>query len=162
MSLVRWGFVGLLALPVAEIAVFIMVALTIGWLWTLALFLSTSLVGILMLRHAGRAARERLRSAVGKDGIRAIHLESPSLAMLMGGFLLVLPGFITDLAGMLLLVPGVSRWAGTAVGRLFMQRRQAGRGRAVIDLPPDQWRQVDENRSDDTTAGDHGERKRGP
>src|SRR4051794_10968821 len=112
MSLVKWGFVGLLALPVAEIAVFIVVALTIGWLWTLALFLATSLLGMIVLKHAGRAARERLRSGLASDGINAVHLESPGLATLIGGFLLVLPGFITDVAGLLLFLPSVRGWAG--------------------------------------------------
>src|SRR3954452_9983859 len=105
MSLVKWGFIALLALPAAEITVFIVVALTIGWLRALAVFLATSLIGMIVLKNAGRAARERLRSGLASDGIKPIHLESPDLGTLIGGFLLVLPGFITDVAGALLFLP---------------------------------------------------------
>jgi UPF0716 protein FxsA len=151
MSLVKLGFIALLALPAAEIAVFIVVALTIGWLRALALLLATSLIGTIVLRRAGRAARERLRSELTRDGINAVHLESPGLATLIGGFLLVLPGFITDLAGALLFLPSVRRWAGTAIGRLFGQASQPRRDPAVIDLPPDQWRPIDEARIKDAS-----------
>ena len=54
MSLVKWGFIGLLALPVAELVVFIVVALSIGWLLALALFLATSLIGMMVLKRSGR------------------------------------------------------------------------------------------------------------
>jgi UPF0716 family protein affecting phage T7 exclusion len=53
MSLVKWGFIGLLALPVAELLVFIVVALSIGWLLALALFLATSLIGMMVLKRSG-------------------------------------------------------------------------------------------------------------
>jgi UPF0716 protein FxsA len=162
MSLVKWGFIGLLALPAAEITVFIVVALTIGWLRALALFLATSLIGMIVLKQAGRTARERLRSELTRDGINAVHLESPGLATLIGGFLLVLPGFITDVAGALWFVPSIRRWAGAAVGRHFGQGAQAQRGPAVIDLPPDQWRPIDEGRIEDSSAADNPDRQRRP
>jgi UPF0716 protein FxsA len=162
MSLVKWGFIGLLALPAAEITVFIVVALTIGWLRALALFLATSLIGMIVLKQAGRTARERLRSELTRDGINAVHLESPGLATLIGGFLLVLPGFITDVAGALWFVPSIRRWAGAAVGRQFGQGAQAQRGPAVIDLPPDQWRPIDEGRIEDSSATDNPDRQRRP
>jgi len=59
MSLVKWGFIGLLALPAAEITVFVVVALTIGWLRAFGLLLLTSVIGMIVLKQAGRAARER-------------------------------------------------------------------------------------------------------
>jgi len=160
MSLVKWGFIGLLGLPAAEIAVFIVVALTIGWLRAFALFLATSLIGIIVLKHAGRAARERLRSELTRDGVNAVHLENPGLATLIGGFLLVLPGFITDMAGALLFLPGFRQWAGAAIGRLLGQTSQSQRDPAVIDLPPDQWRPIDETRIKDATRDP--ERQRPP
>src|SRR4051812_21047920 len=136
MSLVKWGFIGLLALPAAEITVFFVVALTIGWLRALALFLATSLIGMIVLKRAGRTARERLRSELTRDGINAVHLESPGLATLIGGFLLVLPGFITDVAGALWFVPSIRRWAGAAIGRQVGQGAQAQRGPAGVRPSP--------------------------
>ncbi|MEA2937593.1 MAG: FxsA cytoplasmic rane protein, partial [Alphaproteobacteria bacterium] len=59
MSLLKWTFIGLLLLPVAEMAVFLLVAAMIGWLWAVALFVATSLAGVLLLRQTGRAELER-------------------------------------------------------------------------------------------------------
>jgi UPF0716 protein FxsA len=162
MSLVKWGFVGLLALPAAEIAVFIAMALSIGWLRTLALFLATSLIGMIILKQAGRANRDRFRSAVVSDGMAAIQLQSRDVAAMIGGILLIFPGFITDVAGALLLLPWARRWAGRAVGRWLDPRRDASGDHAVIDLPPDQWRQVDDIGGDGIRSDDNGERKPHP
>jgi UPF0716 protein FxsA len=150
MLLVKWGFIALLALPAAEIAVFILMALAIGWLWTLILFLATSFVGLLVLKHAGRADLARLRSSLGRQGAGTIQLATPNLAVVIGGILLVFPGFITDVLGALLLLPPVRRWAGATIGRaLGMRSGPPSRGRAVIDLPPDQWHQVPDATIDD-------------
>jgi UPF0716 protein FxsA len=148
MSLVKWTFIGLLALPVAELIVFIVVALSIGWLLALALFLATSLIGMMVLKRSG-ADFQRFRSDLARQGAGAIQLETPSLAAVIGGILLVIPGFITDVAGALLLLPGARRWAGRVISRLFAQGRSAPRNPSVIDLEPDQWHQVPEARIDD-------------
>jgi UPF0716 protein FxsA len=157
MSLVKWGFIGLLALPAAEIAVFILVALAIGWLWTIALFLATSVIGIIVLKRSGRADLDRFRSALTRDGAGAIHFEAPGLAAMIGGILLVFPGFITDVAGALLFLPPVRRWVRATIGRASRKPQPTQRGRSVIDLAPDQWRQLPNTKIDD----DH-ERKRRP
>jgi UPF0716 protein FxsA len=147
MSLVKWGFVGLLVLPVAEAATFIMVALLIGWLAAMAACLATSAIGLIVLRRAGRAGLDRFLAAFARDGIGAIHLESPGLATLTGGILLVLPGFITDLLGALLFLPAFRRWMR---GKIAQARRRPSdpRGRVVIDLPPDQWHQIPDQASE--------------
>jgi len=159
MSLVKWGFIGLLALPAAEITVFVVVALTIGLLRAFGLLLLTSVIGMIVLKQAGRAARERLRSQLTSDGFNGVHLESPGLATLIGGFLLVVPGFITDIAGALLFLPTFRRWAGAAIGRLFGAPSRSHRDPAVIDLPPDQWRPVDEGRIKDATRDPERQRR---
>jgi UPF0716 protein FxsA len=139
MSLVKWAFIVVVLLPVAEIAVFILLALSIGWLWTLALFLGTSLVGVFLLRRSGREKLNQFGATLSQDGVRAIHLESPGLAPMLGGILLVFPGFITDVVGALLFVPPVRRWLGATIGRAWRKRRRAPGAPAVIDLAPDQW-----------------------
>src|SRR5687768_7828912 len=109
MSLVKWGFIGLILLPIAEFAAFVVVALLIGWFWTACLFLATTAIGLLILRRSGRRDIERFREAFAADGIYAIHLDSPGLGPMLGGILLVFPGFITDLLGALLLIPAIRR-----------------------------------------------------
>src|SRR5438105_12812039 len=105
MSLVKWAFVGLVLLPAAELGVFFLVAVLIGWPWAIAFFLGTSVVGILVLRRSGRADFDRFRAALDREGLRAIHLDAPGLAPMLGGILLVCPGFITDILGAALLLP---------------------------------------------------------
>jgi UPF0716 family protein affecting phage T7 exclusion len=157
MSLVKWAFIVVIMLPVAEIAVFILVALMIGWLWTIGLFLATSLIGVLMLRRTGRGDLDRFGTALAQDGIRAIHLESPGLATMVGGILLVFPGFITDALGALLFVPPLRRWAAARIGRAYRNRRRSPHAPAVIDLPPDQWDELPEGQIEDRRG-----RKGGP
>ena len=99
MSLVKWTFIGLIALPAAELLAFVMVASLIGWLRTAALFIATSVVGVLVLRKSGRADLARFRAAFAQQGLRAVHLETPGVATMLGGILLTFPGFITDILG---------------------------------------------------------------
>src|SRR5215510_5337962 len=111
MSLVKWTIIGLLVLPAAEFVAFFLVAALIGWLWAAGLFIATSIAGVLLLRRFGRADLDRLRTAFARDGVRALHLETPGVATMVGGILLIFPGFITDVLGAALLLPAVRRWA---------------------------------------------------
>ena len=145
MSLVKWTFIGLAALPAAEFLALILVAALIGWLWTAALFVATSVVGVLLLRKSGRADLDRVRNAFARDGIRAIHLETPGVAPVIGGILLIFPGFITDILGAALYVPPLRQWA----ARMLAERaRRTGRRRDehVIDLEPGEWHHLPDQR----------------
>ena len=143
MSLVKWAFVGVILLPAAEFAAFVLVALAIGWLWAVLLFFATSAAGVLVLRHAGRRDFDRFRSTLVAQGIRAINLETPGLATTVGGILLVLPGFITDFLGALMLLPAGRRLIAAAIGHAVKKQR-AARNPDVIDLKPDEWHQISE------------------
>lgn len=143
MSLVKWAFIGVFLLPAAEFVAFTIVALAIGWFWAAALFFATSAVGVLVLRHAGRRDLDRFRSALGAHGLRAINLDTPGLASIVGGILLVLPGFITDLMGALLLLPPARRVIRALIKRALRKER-AARNPEVIDLAPTEWRQISE------------------
>ena len=150
MLLVKWVFIGLLALPVAEVVTFLLVAALIGWFWAAALFMGTSVAGVLLLRRSGRNDLDRFRAAFAQDGIRAVHLESPGVAAMLGGILLVFPGFITDLLGAALLVPPLRRWLSgkLAQARRDRQRRRRDDGDHVIDLAPSEWQQIPDQRHD--------------
>ena len=149
MSLVKWGFIGLFLLPLAEMAAFVAVAITIGWFWAVCLFLATTVLGLLILRRSGRSDIDRFRDAFRQEGIRAIHLESPGLGPMLGGILLVFPGFITDALGALLLIPAVRRKLRGLVARSRETRRRQ-RQPEVVDLTPEEWRQISEKPTKDT------------
>ena len=113
----------------------------IGWLSTVCLFLATSILGLLILRRSGRNDLDRFRDAFRQDGIRAIHLESPGLGPMLGGILLVFPGFITDVVGALLLIPPARRQIRRIIARARQARRRQ-REPSVVDLTPKEWHQV--------------------
>jgi UPF0716 protein FxsA len=159
MSLVKWTLIGLLLLPAAELAALIMAAALLGWPLAAGLFVATSVVGVMLLRRCGRDDLERLRATVARDGIHAIRLDSPGAAPLLGGILLVFPGFITDIAGATLFIPGVRRWLGTKLAQAWGEHRRRRRDRHVIDLAPGEWRQIQDQR-DHRPPGESESRRR--
>jgi UPF0716 protein FxsA len=87
-----------------EVIAFVAVGETIGWLWTVLLLVGSSLVGWQLLRIQSRAAIERVSLAVSQrraPGRAAVD----GLLGFLGGVLLVLPGFVTAVFGVLLLLP---------------------------------------------------------
>ena len=134
----------------------ILVAWAIGWLWALALFLSTSLLGVFVLKRSGLDHLGRFRDALAREGVAAIHLETPGLAAIIGGILLVFPGFITDFVGLALFVPPLRRWAAATIGHVLRKRRQRARSRqdpSLIDLTPEDWHQVPDATLEDERRG---------
>jgi UPF0716 protein FxsA len=146
MSLLKWAIFGLLILPLAEIAVFVAVGLKIGFLAALALASLTSLAGMAVIRRAGRREVERVRSAIGDRVITRMELDGAGFLTVLGGFLLLLPGFITDVIGALLLLPLTRHWIRATLRRAVARAERAGGKGNVIELEPDQWRQVPEER----------------
>jgi UPF0716 protein FxsA len=130
--------IGLLAWPVAEIAAFIFVATFVGVPTALLLMFLVSVAGLLILRHFGGGVT-RLRTSAGHARIAAVNLDGTGMAPGLGGILLVIPGFITGLLGVLTLFPVSRRWLLAACRRLFAASRQTGSPQ-IIDLAPNEWR----------------------
>ncbi|MFZ1992935.1 MAG: FxsA family protein [Solirubrobacteraceae bacterium] len=109
--------------PIAELFVAIKVAEAIGVLLTVILLLAGWPVGIWLTRAQGRAAWRRLSAAVNQShpsrppGVEVID----GALVLLGGILLIVPGFITDVLGLLLLAPTRSAARGPIV-RNFQSR----------------------------------------
>jgi UPF0716 protein FxsA len=143
----KFLLVALLALPFAELAVFIAVAATIGFGYAVLLVLVTSFAGAMLLRHGGRAHVARLRVVMGPERIHALHADAPGIAVLLCGILLLIPGFITDAAGLVLLIPALRR----ALGRAFRRaaEREMTTREAVVDLKPGEWQRMPQRRLPD-------------
>jgi UPF0716 protein FxsA len=141
MQLVKWIATGLLVLPLAEIAAFILVASQVGFTTALGLVILISLAGMLVLRHVGGGAVTRLRTAAGRTEVREVALDGSGTSTALGGILMVIPGFITGVLGLLMVLPATRDWlAGTAL-RLFTQRPRTPPP-GTIDLQPEEWRQL--------------------
>ena len=96
----------LLALPLIEIAGFVIVGREIGALATIGLVLATSILGGVLLRVQGFGTLARIRATVdsgGSPGRELVH----GVMIMFAGFLLLLPGFFTDIIGIILFIPPV-------------------------------------------------------
>ena len=98
-----WLKVLLLAYPIVEVATVILVAQWIGWGWTLLLVIVGIPIGLGVMRNAGGAAMADLREAAA-TGVPPTEQGRHATTMVAGG-LIAVPGFWTDLVGLLLLVP---------------------------------------------------------
>jgi UPF0716 protein FxsA len=146
MSLLKWAIFGLLMLPFVEIAVFIAVALKLGILAALALTILTSFAGMAIIRSAGARDVQSVRTAFGERTISRVELDGHGFLTVLGGFLLVVPGFLTDMLGALLLLPPTQKAIGAALRRALGRAERAGGRPDVVDLPPEEWRHVPDER----------------
>ncbi|HVV60181.1 MAG TPA: FxsA family protein [Pseudolabrys sp.] len=144
MIVAKWLLLAVLALPVAELAVFILVASAIGFGLAVMLQLGFSLAGMLVLRFGGGTHVSRVRTAWGAGNLNTLQADGAGFFTLLAGILLLIPGFITDAVGVLLLVAPLRRILGTLFLRVM--RAPSPRGDGVVDLKPEEWRQVPEER----------------
>jgi UPF0716 family protein affecting phage T7 exclusion len=128
---------GLLGLVVAEAAVFLLIAQTFGSFVAIVALMSTSVLGVAVLARMGRRLAGRLADIVSQRDFGAAGTRSSGFLNTVGGLLLVLPGFITDCIGLLLLIPAVQQHLR---GRLPSGRpRPTGR---ILELERSQWRDL--------------------
>lgn len=112
-------FVLFIVVPILELYVLIQVGQWVGILPTLALLIADSLFGAFLLRQQGRGAWRRMTSAMSAGRVPARETVDGAL-IILGGALLLTPGFLTDIVGLALLVPPTRalvrpvlvRWAG--------------------------------------------------
>ncbi|HSF26099.1 MAG TPA: FxsA family protein [Actinomycetes bacterium] len=93
-----------LIVPIVEIAVIIEVGSWIGVVPTVVLLLVESLLGAWIVKHEGLRTWRALRAAVTEGRLPDRELADGAL-VLVGGALLLAPGFVTDLAGFFLVLP---------------------------------------------------------
>ena len=128
----------LICWPVAEVLVAIQVADAIGVLATILLLIASWPVGTWALRSRGRAAWRRLGDAVAAGRPPGREVLDGAL-ILVGGLLLIVPGFVTDALGLLLLItPTRAAMRGLLArnlqSRLVMRATGFSRGSASYDV----------------------------
>lgn len=93
-----------IVVPLAELYVILLVGDAIGVIPTLAILVADSLLGSWLLKSQGRAVWRRFNVAV-EEG-RVPHSEIiDGVLIIFGGAFLITPGFLTDIVGLLLLIP---------------------------------------------------------
>jgi UPF0716 protein FxsA len=107
-----------LVLPIVEIAIFILVGQAIGVWPTLLLVVLSTFVGLAVIRRRGLALLRSIREAMGQRRLPAQAIADTMLAW-TGGALLVIPGLLTSLFGLVLLLEPVRRLAYALLRRLL-------------------------------------------
>lgn len=117
----RWGCVAILAYPLVEIAVVVVVASYIGWWWVFGLLIVSFAVGLGIVRWSLAATGQawsaaisalRTRAAAAPQITAASSPAQPRVAppaqtslLVPAGLLIAVPGFCTTVAGLVLLLP---------------------------------------------------------
>lgn len=115
-----WLLVGVIGWPLIEIALFVTLGGAIGLWPTMAIVLGSGFLGVAILRRHGLQSLVQMRSGF------ALNPHQPLAAGLVTKFaalLLILPGFLTDGLGLLLLIPPVQRFV---IHRIGVEIRAAG------------------------------------
>lgn len=95
--------------PLVEIYVLIEVGSLIGAIPTVALVVFTAVLGALLLRHQGLATLQRVQTTLGRGEVPALEMME-GVALIIGGALLLTPGFVTDIMGFICLIPPLRHW----------------------------------------------------
>jgi len=112
----------LIVVPLVEIAVFIKVGGVLGAWPTVALVVATAVAGSWLIRLQGLSVLARARQALEQHTLPVAELFN-GVFLLIAGLLLLIPGFVTDAAGFVLLIPPARRIIGLWLWRV-LQRRQ--------------------------------------
>ena len=136
-----------LAVPLTEITVFVLVGSKIGVLPTIGLVILTAVAGSVLLRWQGFNALARIQRELAAHRVPGKEMVQ-GVMVLLAGFLLLTPGFVTDTLGLLLFIPAVR----DAVWRFLSSRvnvqtfgtgfTHSGAGRpepGVVDLDEDEY-----------------------
>lgn len=93
-----------IVVPLVEIYVIIQVGHALGAALTVALLLACAILGVALVRREGARAWTALRTALRSGRLPAREVADGAL-VLIGGALLLTPGFVTDALGLLLVLP---------------------------------------------------------
>jgi UPF0716 protein FxsA len=142
-----------IVLPLAEILILVAVADQIGIGWTLLALAVSALIGVIVIRVLGAASLAELRAALARREPPAGPLVRGA-CVLLAGMLLILPGFLSDVLALLLLIPPARA---ALMGTLWRRRRDDGPrregGTMVIEgeyreLPPEPPERLDDRSGD--------------
>jgi UPF0716 protein FxsA len=110
-----------LIVPIAELYVLIQIGQAIGVWATIALLFADSILGAALMRQQGRAAWMRFNRALAEGRVPGREVIDGVL-IIFGGALLLTPGFLSDIVGLVLLLPPTR-----AIVRGVLVRRFGGR-----------------------------------
>lgn len=160
----------MVAVPLLELALLIKLGQLIGFWATIAIIFLTAGIGIAILNTQGLAAFRRAMDSVSQ-GKPPVEPALDGFMLMMAGGLLLAPGLITDVAGLLLLIPplrrAVAKWGlkkmmatgsihvGTWQRTETYERAPPERGRAGGTVIEGEFERIDEKKVDPRRGGDN-------
>lgn len=130
-----WLFLAIfIVVPLLEIFAFIQVGGAIGAFPTLALIVLTAIAGALLVRRQGLTVIQDARQSLARKELPLAAAVHGGL-LLFAGLLLLTPGFVTDTAGFLLLVPSIRSFLATRIWRWLEVRTMSRAGPAAARRP---------------------------
>ena len=94
----------IIGIPIIEIYLFIKIGAKIGAVTTILLIISTAFIGLIYVKYEGFNTLRSAMSQFVKNELPLFEIVSGA-ALVIGAFLLLLPGFLTDALGFLLVFP---------------------------------------------------------
>jgi UPF0716 protein FxsA len=147
-----WLMLALLALPLIEIALFVVIGGAIGLWWTLAWVVLSVVLGVLILKRVARLGPisfdrdvRSLRDPMSPIAGRALTI--------LGAGLLILPGFFTDALGLLLLLPPVQGLLVSVFSQRLRQSDAVRHGSVTIEGDWTEVTPAGESQTTDANAG---------
>lgn len=128
-------FLLLLSWPVIEIAIFVQIGQSIGWVAAILLTIVTAIAGAFLMRIQGFRAMARFLEGAQK-GELPVAAVLDGMGIFTAGLFLLLPGFISDFFGILLFIPPLRRWLTGWVFRQVLQGKPAGQRPRSSPLRP--------------------------
>ncbi|KOY81210.1 FxsA family protein [Lysinibacillus macroides] len=122
-------FLGFVVYALAELALLIVVGQNIGVFSTLLLIIATSSIGVYVMKNKGMNSIQNVKQTMASGEAPGAALVN-TLLTFSGGLLLALPGFLTDLIGLLLLMPFSRKMFQPLV--YYWMRKQMKKGPFII------------------------------
>lgn len=134
-------FAGLALWLIGEFVAFTLIAQAIGLDAAIVLTILTSLAGALLLHRLGASARQSLMAALNGGDLSRFAPErlSAGFAAGLGALLLLLPGFLTDAVGLVLIAQSLR--GGRFFG--FFDKAPRRNSERIIELSPEDWRHIE-------------------
>jgi UPF0716 protein FxsA len=128
----------LIGLPILEVWILVLVADQVGIWPTLATLVIHAVGGGLLMRHEGRRAWQALTNAYTTGKVPTGHLADAAL-ILLGGTLLMMPGYLTDVIGFLFLFRWTRPFARKMIAFFIARRNKGGPGPRRWSGPGDSY-----------------------
>lgn len=120
----QWLLLALIIIPAIEIGLFVWVGGMIGAWWVVVLIALTGILGVALAKREGAQTWVKARQSMSQGRMPAAEIID-GICIFIGGVLLFSPGFLTDVIGLLLVVPytrnifklGIVRWIQVKVSK---------------------------------------------